>query len=367
MNDGLVAAAQTWALDREPALEKIGDGALVADVDVLAKMVGGNGSAVEFDDGELAGLSVLDPVEAAEAVEAGEGADVGGDFFEAGVAEILPDAGRPESTGPGSGGVGAGVAHKPAAAIEGVGFADGAVNHLLNDDGAGVGEFLVNGQDVGVVRDQNDARAGTIDVAFEEQGELKLVGGRSGVGGGAADAHGWDGDAGGDGGLHERGLAEDHIGALEGIDGEDLREPFFLAAKNAGLKRRFIAENNPWQDGAILEEEIAERPGGGGGIDRAGDHALDEPGSASRGMRIAQKGDAAAGVIEQRGDAGQTETIFQGDEHDLAAIAPLLVTLPRRHISVFGWWQDAFEIAMDDRSRMNQRGIPMGNLLDLSG
>jgi len=336
VNDGLVAAAQTWALNGVAALDKIGDGMLVADVDVLAKMVGGNGSAVEFDDGELACLTVLDPVEAAEAVEAGEGADVGGDFFETGVAEILPDAGRAESAGPGSGGVGAGVAHKAAAAIEGVGFADGAVNHLLNDDGSGVGEFLVNGQDIGVVGDQHDARAGAIDVAFEEQGELKLVGGHFGVGGGAADAHGWDGDAGGDGGLHEGGLAEDHIGALERIDGEDLREPFFLAAKNAGLKRRFIPENDPWQDGAILEDEIAERLGGGGGIDRAGDHALDEAGSANGGVRIAQNGDAAAGVMEQRGDAGEAETIFQGDENDLAAIAPLLVTLPRRHISVFG-------------------------------
>jgi hypothetical protein len=55
--------------------------------------------------------------------------------------------------------------------------------------------------------------------------------------------------------------------------------------------------------------------------------------------------------MKQRRDAGQAETIFQGDENCLAAIAPLLVTLPRRHISVFGWWRIALAMAMDDRSR----------------
>jgi len=312
VNDGPVARAQTWALNRGPVVEKIGDGPLVVDVNVLAKMVGGDGSAVEFDDDESAGLPLVDPVEAAEAVEAGGGADVGGDFFELGVAEILADAGGAESAGPGSGGVGAGMAHKPAAAIEGVGFADGAVNHLLDDDGAGVGELLVNRDDIGLVGDQNDARAGAIDVAFEKQGELKLIGGRFGIGKGAADPHAGEGDAGGDGGLHERGLAEDHIGAFERIDGEDLWEPSFLAAKNAGLKRPLIPEDNPRQVWAILSNEIAQGLGGGGGIDRAGDHALDEPGGASRGTRITQKGNAAAGVMEQRGDAGQAETVFQG-------------------------------------------------------
>ena len=80
MDDGPVARAQTRALDRGPGVDKIGDGAFVADVDVLAEMVGGDGSAVEFDDGELAGVLVLNPVETAQAVEAGDGADVGGDF-----------------------------------------------------------------------------------------------------------------------------------------------------------------------------------------------------------------------------------------------------------------------------------------------
>jgi hypothetical protein len=131
------------------------------------------------------------------------------------------------------------------------------------------------------------------------------------------------------------------------------------------LKGQFIPEDNPWQLWAILGDEIAQGLGGGGGIDRAGNHAVDEPGSASRGTRIAQKRDAAAGVMQQRGDARQAETVFQSHENYLAAIAPLLVTLPRRHISVFGWWRNALAMAMGDRSRMIFRRIPVGNLLDL--
>jgi hypothetical protein len=58
-------------------------------------------------------------------------------------------------------------------------------------------------------------------------------------------------------------------------------------------------------------------------------------------------------VMEQGGDAGQAETIFQGNENCLAASASLHLRLPRRHISVFGWWRNALAIAMDDRSRKN--------------